>query len=264
MIVGGEGGYVGLQLVGATDAAWFSYVGVGSVAFSGTVHREVTKDTSGGLSFFGDVSQDVTKLTSGGITYTGGFSGKQYTRTQRGTVEFVGTAPFKITTTHRSVGSTGGISLEGSASFARAYIAQADLGYKSGVLSWVGLGYVGEESEAPAGVITFLGTASKSKKETKFSIGDVSFEGDCAAYKHKEYTAINPGINLFGILGLAYNQRATIWYGSLSTVAQSSSEDSSVWDNEVPVEPEDDFVPVSAWETGTVAGGVVVSGGRVW
>lgn len=242
MIVGGSSAYVGAAYVGSLDGYFFT--STGELVFSGaaTFSRHENRTASGEITYSGEVPLQVTKATLGEVTYEGGFGYKQYTRTQLGYITFNGAALYDFNTTHRFYFGTGDITFEGTAPYSIGYQPTA------------------------TGEITFESAALVAKKVTKFTSGQILFDSSAIRTKSKQFTTVSGELDLFGIVSTNSNRSgAAVWYSSNPDASIGTSDgDSSVWEETVPVEPEDGYVPVSVWSETASIGGTIVGGGRVW
>jgi hypothetical protein len=242
LVIGSPTSFVGDSYVGAIDGALRE--STGSFSFSGTVstQRTAAKTASGEYTFDGITTAGWGKQSSGGFTLTGGIVTKQYTRTYGGTLSFISSALVTSQFSFGYRGSLGSIDFEGAALYNREFIPP-DI----------------------SGEFTLSGDVSYIKQLTKFARGQVVFDGSASVLRSKNYTTVSP-LEFFGVLSSSgISSGSAVWYWDNAAKSLGSIiAGNSIWEGAPVDEPEDDYVPSSAWESGTVAGGVVVSGGRVW
>ena len=267
LIVGASGSYVGEGTVGGGN--YFFFTSTGSIAFSGTVPRQVTKSTSGSIAFSGTVPRQVTLVDriNGSIQFSGA-TGKQQAKTYGGTLSFSGAANAGWSGTTFGFGATGSIVFAGTA---EVFNGRIEIGGQIQVGSLVGemfVGYnpIGSYSKLPG--LVFTGSASANKQSTKLVQGGITFSGTTTTTKsatRQSSTLLADRLVFTGTAIVDFTgSTASVWTGSLLVGAQVTMIGTTVWDIDDPNNAGNLLGNSSAWKESSSPDGIIVENASAW
>lgn len=270
LLVGASSSFVGEGEVGGSTSKLFTFIGTGSLVFSGTAGfiRVSHKTASGELAFESNAYRRATRATAGTFTFTGS-TGKQYTKTYGGTITFGGTAGVAFSETRTVRTSSGGIAFSGTS---EAFRSRLETGGQEVPGSYVGELYVGA---SPVGAhviapgLTFTGSASVLKIATKFASGSIVFTGNVGTSKHTNVTAIGSGgsvgLTFSGTAGLSVvGSGSAIWTGARGVGVGSAVDGSTVWELDDPDAVGASVSGSNVWSDSSTATGTVEGDGSIW
>ena len=267
LIVGASGSYVGEGTVGGGNYIFFT--STGSIAFSGTVPRQVTKSTSGSIAFSGTVPRQVTLVDriNGSIQFSGA-TGKQQAKTYGGTLSFSGVANAGWSGTTFGFGATGSIVFAGTAEVFNSRIelgGQIQVGSLVGEMS-VGYNPIGSYYKLPG--LVFTGSAAANKQSTKLVQGGITFSGTTTTTKsatRQSSTLLADRLVFTGTAVVDFTgSTASIWANKLIVSAQTEIVDTTVWDIDDPDNAENLLGAATVWKDSNTPGGIIVEESSAW